>query len=103
MHFSILEPSDIVAFLKCLQCQTVLESRHVHDFVRCACPNQTFLDGGNKYFRYGGVDMDKIQIIENNTVMSRISRSRIDEKTEYDKLDDDELVQKLDETLLSEK
>jgi hypothetical protein len=30
-----------------------MESKHRHDFVRCAC-GKSFLDGGNDYFRAGG-------------------------------------------------
>ena len=32
--------------VKCLVCNTILESKHRHDFVMCQCPNETFADGG---------------------------------------------------------
>jgi hypothetical protein len=44
----------------CLNCQEVLVSNWVHDFVRCPCRNETFVDGGRDYLRYGGVDMKLI-------------------------------------------
>lgn len=63
-----------MAFLKCLECGEILQSKYTHDFVRCSCPNQTFLDGGDEYGRYGGIDMDKIQIIDSTNVYSVIER-----------------------------
>ncbi len=63
-----------MGFIKCLECGEVLESKSVHDFVRCSCENQTFLDGGDEYGRYGGMDMDKIQIIDSTTINSFIQR-----------------------------
>lgn len=50
--------------VKCLVCNRVLESKHRHDFVQCNCKNETFVDGGNEYLRYGGMDLDKIEIIK---------------------------------------
>lgn len=37
---------------KCLKCDTVLESRHRHDFQQCECGN-VFVDGGLDYMRRG--------------------------------------------------
>lgn len=47
--------------IKCLECDTILESHSVHDFVECGCPNGSFLDGGDDYMRMGGVDLSKIK------------------------------------------
>jgi len=47
--------------VKCLECNEVLVSRHVHDYVTCSCPNSAMVDGGNEYGRYGAMDMDKIE------------------------------------------
>jgi len=47
--------------VKCLECNEVLVSRHVHDYVTCSCPNDAMVDGGNEYERYGAMDMDKIE------------------------------------------
>lgn len=32
--------------VKCLMCNTILESKYRHNYVQCSCPNQTFTDGG---------------------------------------------------------
>lgn len=50
--------------LCCLQCGKILVSYHRHDFRTCGCPNETMVDGGDDYFRYGGVDFSKFQIVE---------------------------------------
>ena len=47
--------------IKCLVCNTILESKHRHDFVMCPCPNQTFNDGGLSYNRVGGKDLSLIE------------------------------------------
>ena len=47
--------------VKCLICNTILESKHRHDFVMCPCPNQTFTDGGLSYNRVGGKDLSLIE------------------------------------------
>lgn len=49
---------------KCLMCNTILESKHRHDFVQCSCPNETFLDGGDEYWRLGGHCLDLIEMID---------------------------------------
>lgn len=38
--------------IKCLKCNTILESKSVHDFQSCKCGN--FVDGGLDYCRIGG-------------------------------------------------
>lgn len=50
--------------VKCLQCNTILESKFRHDFQICGCENSTFVDGGNDYCRIGGVDLAKIEVID---------------------------------------
>src|SRR5574344_1498607 len=47
--------------IKCLQCNTVLESKHRHDFQCCGCDNRTTLDGGKEYSRVSGKDLDLIE------------------------------------------
>lgn len=49
-----------MAKIKCLICDTILESKTRHDFRQCDCENQTFVDGGNDYTRVGGLDFSKI-------------------------------------------
>ena len=46
--------------IKCLVCNTILESKHQHHFVTCGCKNQTFNDGGLSYNRVGGKDLSLI-------------------------------------------
>ena len=46
--------------VKCLLCNTILESKHRHDFVMCPCPNHTFTDGGLSYNKVGGKDLSLI-------------------------------------------
>ena len=48
----------------CLLCDKYLISQHVHDYKTCGCPNDTMVDGGYDYLRYGGKDMDKIEILQ---------------------------------------
>ena len=39
---------------RCRRCGDVIESTHVHDFVRCKC-HAIFVDGGLEYVRRGSV------------------------------------------------
>jgi hypothetical protein len=56
-----------MAKVKCLECGVILHSKYRHDFQRCKCPNGTFVDGGyEKYNRYGGKDLDKVEVIEDS-------------------------------------
>ncbi len=43
--------------------------------------------------------MTKIKIIHDDTVMSRLCRSKMDEKLDDDEVSGDELIEKLDETI----
>jgi len=46
--------------IKCLMCNTILESKHRHDFQQCNCSNGAFVDGGLSYERLGAMDLDLI-------------------------------------------
>ena len=48
--------------IKCLKCNTILESKSRHDFQICSCPNQAFTDGGHDYQRYGARDITQIEL-----------------------------------------
>ena len=50
----------VVNKVRCLVCNTVLESKHQHHFVTCGCKNQTFNDGGLSYNRVSGKDLSLI-------------------------------------------
>ena len=41
-----------------MDCDDLIESRHVHDFVSCKC-GAIFVDGGHEYLRCGG-EFDKM-------------------------------------------
>ena len=47
--------------VKCLVCNTVLESRHRHDFKMCSCLNSSSVDGGLDYQRMSAKDLDLIE------------------------------------------
>ena len=49
--------------VKCLVCNTILESKHRHDFQQCNCSNKAFVDGGLSYNRIGAMDLDLIEIL----------------------------------------
>ena len=49
--------------IKCLVCNTILESKHQHDFQKCNYSNGAFVDGGLSYIRYGANDLDLIEDI----------------------------------------
>ena len=52
-----------MAKVKCLSCNTILESKQRHDFQQCNCTNHTFVDGGNDYLRCGGADLKLIEVL----------------------------------------
>ena len=49
--------TDIILVNKarCRKCNTVIESKSVHDFVECLC-GEIFVDGGTEYLRRGAKD-----------------------------------------------
>jgi hypothetical protein len=49
--------------VRCLVCGKVLVSHHVHDCRVCGCPQETMVDGGPAYLRYGGADMSLVEIL----------------------------------------
>ena len=48
--------------LQCNKCKDIIESKIVHDFVRCKC-GAIFVDGGDEYCRYGGF-MEDIKFLD---------------------------------------
>ena len=77
--------------IKCLECNTVLESKHQHHFVTCGCKNQTFNDGGLTYNRVGAVDLDKI---ENLCKYIIITEQEYEDMLEKKRIKDEEILQK---------
>lgn len=53
-----------MSYAQCLKCNAILISRYRHDFVTCKCDNQTFIDGGDDYFRCGGLDLSLIKKLD---------------------------------------
>ena len=47
--------------IKCLQCNTVLESKHRHDYQACHCSNNASVDGGRVYSRVSGKDFNLVE------------------------------------------
>lgn len=77
--------------IKCLVCNTILESKHQHNFRSCGCPNQSFVDGGLMYTRAGGVDLD---LVENLCEYVEMTRGERDKQLEQQKLDEQIKLQK---------
>jgi hypothetical protein len=46
--------------VQCRECGEVLTSYHRHDYKTCSCTNETMVDGGNDYQRYGGLNLDLV-------------------------------------------
>lgn len=46
--------------IKCLECSSVIESHHRHDFKSCEC-GAAFVDGGKSYLRRGFKREDRIE------------------------------------------
>lgn len=52
-----VEPVIIQNAMKCLNCGTIINSRHRHDYTTCNCENSIMVDGGHEYIRcsYGTI------------------------------------------------
>ena len=68
--------------IKCLMCNTILESKYRHNYVQCSCPNQTFNDGGLSYNRVGGKDLS---LIENLCEYRTLTQEDYDKLIEHTK------------------
>lgn len=49
--------------IRCLDCETTIESTHRHDYRTCGCPNGAMVDGGLDYQRYGAVDISRVELL----------------------------------------
>jgi hypothetical protein len=67
--------------VKCLECGEILESKSIHDYQECSCPNHCFTDGGSYYQRCGAMRLSKIAIL-NEDDSERKFRSEIDWRKE---------------------
>lgn len=63
MSSTVAEPRIKTNKAKCLNCGDVIESKHRHDWVVCAC-GSIFVDGGKDYLRRGWPEGDPALWIE---------------------------------------
>jgi len=56
-----MEKQLIYNSVKCLNCDEILVSYHRHDYKTCSCENETSIDGGLDYCRYGGKDLSLVE------------------------------------------
>ena len=77
--------------IKCLVCNTVLESEHRHDYVQCHCSNEAATDGGLIYIRYMAKDLD---LVENLCEYVEMTCGEYNKQLEQQKLDQQLELQK---------
>lgn len=71
--------------IKCLVCNTVLESKHQHHYVQCQCDNEAATDGGLSYQRLMAKDLD---LVENLCEYVEMTRGERNKQLEQQKLDE---------------
>ena len=76
--------------IKCLVCNTVLESKHQHHFVECGCKNQTFNDGGLSYNRVGAVNLE---LVENLCEYVEMTRGEYNKQLEEQRIQKEKALQ----------
>lgn len=84
---------------KCKKCESIIESFHRHDYVKCTC-GSIAVDGGQDYFKCVADDWDNfIRIDDNDREIKPTIKDKIDEsKTPSDTaLADDISVDKKDQ------
>lgn len=56
---------------RCRKCDTIVESKHRHDFVMCKCES-IFVDGGTDYLRWGGEpdDFESLAEIDKDSIFT---------------------------------
>ena len=72
--------------VRCLVCNTILESKYRHNYIQCSCPNQTFTDGGLYYQRVGGKDLNLIEDSCEYQVMTQEDYDKLIEHTKAKQL-----------------
>lgn len=55
-----MEIQIILNRVQCKSCGEVLTSYNRHDYKTCGCENETMIDGGTDYQRYGGKDLSLV-------------------------------------------
>lgn len=71
-----LDENEVIKVLtrnavKCLVCNTVLESKYRHHYVQCQCSNEAATDGGLSYLRYMAKDLDLVENLCEYVEMNR--------------------------------
>lgn len=71
-----LDENEIIKVLtrnaiKCLVCNTVLESKYRHHYVQCQCSNEAATDGGLSYQRCMAKDLDLVENLCEYVEMTR--------------------------------
>lgn len=87
---SSLDKNEVIKVLtrnaiKCLVCNTVLESKYQHSYVQCQCSNEAATDGGLIYQRFMAKDLD---LVENLCEYVEMTRGERDKQLEQQKLDE---------------
>ena len=76
--------------IKCLVCNTVLESKYRHHYIQCQCSNEAAIDGGLSYQRISAKDLDLIENLCEHVEMTRGERNK---QLEQQKLDEQTKLQ----------
>lgn len=61
--------------IRCLKCNDVIESKHVHDLKKCKC-GTCFIDGGDEYTRVGG-NLDDIILINKDGTEEKMTIDKL--------------------------
>ena len=77
--------------VRCIACDSILESKTRHDYVKCHCPNETACDGGLEYQRTLAVDLDKV---ENLCKYIYMTEQEYEDMLERKRIKDEEILQK---------
>ena len=77
--------------VRCIACDSILESKTRHDYVKCHCPNETACDGGLEYQRTLAIDLDKVENLCKYIIMTE---QEYEDMLEKKRIKDEEILQK---------
>ena len=77
--------------VRCIACDSILESKTRHDYVKCHCPNETACDGGLEYQRTLAIDLDKVENLCKYIIMTE---QEYEDMLERKRIKDEEILQK---------
>ena len=84
--------------VRCIACDSILESKTRHDYVKCHCPNETACDGGLEYQRTLAIDLDKFENLCKYIIMTE---QEYEDMLEKKRIKDEEILQqKIDAGLM---